>query len=88
MNIMGITNRQLAGLDFRDICADRGPFLRVIQGHQSGRSHAEHKALQALEKKGAMQRSRSAAWSIAEAAGIVTGLVTLAVITHRTAPLL
>jgi competence protein ComEC len=27
------------------------------------------------------------AWSIAEAAGIVTGLVTLAVMTHRTAPL-
>src|ERR1700726_2243508 len=64
MNIKGITNRQLAGLDFRDICADRGPFLRVIQGHQSGSSHAEHKALQALEKKGAMQRSRSAAWSL------------------------
>lgn len=55
MNIMGITERQLAVLDFiRDFRADKGlmPSLRVILGHQSASSHAEQKELQDLEKKG------------------------------------
>jgi repressor LexA len=64
---MGITDRQIAVLDFiRDFRADKGltPLLRVIQGHQSTSSHAEHEELQALEKKWAMQRSRGAARSV------------------------
>jgi repressor LexA len=64
---MGIADRQRAVLDLiRYFRADKGlmPLPPVIQGHQSANSRAEDKALQALEKKGAMQRSRGASRSM------------------------
>jgi repressor LexA len=74
MNTMGTTDRQQAVLDFiRDFRADKGvmPSLRQIQGHlKSASSHAAHEQLQALEKKGAIQRSGGAARSMT-----VTGMV-------------
>ena len=74
MNTMGTTDRQQAVLDFiRDFRADKGvmPSLRQIQGHlKFASSQAAHKQLQALEKKGAIQRSGGAARSMT-----VTGMV-------------
>ena len=74
MNTMGTTDRQQAVLDFiRDFRADKGvmPSLRQIQGHlKSASSHAADEQLQALEKKGAIQRSGGAARSTT-----VTGMV-------------
>jgi repressor LexA len=71
---MGITDHQQAVLDFsRDFRADKGvmPSLREIQGHfKFGSSHAAHKRLQTLEKKGSIQRSGGAAWFTT-----VTGMV-------------
>ena len=71
---MGTTDRQQAVLDFiRDFRADKGvmPSLRQIQGHlKFASSQAAHKQLQALEKKGAIQRSGGAARSMT-----VTGMV-------------
>ena len=65
---MGTTDRQQAVLDFiRDFRADKGvmPSLRQIQGHlKFASSQAAHKQLQALEKKGAIQRSGGAARSM------------------------
>jgi repressor LexA len=74
MNTMGTTDRQQAVLDFiRDFRADKGvmPSLRQIQGHlKFASSQAAHEQLQALEKKGAIQRSGGAARSMT-----VTGMV-------------
>jgi repressor LexA len=74
MNIMGITDRVQAVMDyFRDFRADKGaiPSLREIQGDfKFSSSRAADKELQALEEAGAMQRSRGAARSVA-----VTGMV-------------
>ncbi len=70
---MGITDHQQAVLDFsRDFRVAMGviPSLREIQGHKFGSSHAAHKRLQILEKKGAIQRSGGPAWSMT-----VTGMV-------------
>jgi repressor LexA len=74
MNTMGTTDRQQAVLDFiRDFRADKGvmPSLRQIHGHlKFASSQPAHKQLQALEKKGAIQRSGGAARSMT-----VTGMV-------------
>jgi SOS-response transcriptional repressor LexA len=68
MNIMGITDRLQAAIGFfRDLRADKGvmPSLREIQDDfKFASSHAAHKHLQALEKKGAIQRSERATQSV------------------------
>ena len=79
MNTMGTTDRQQAVLDFiRDFRADKGvmPSLRQIQGHlKFASSHAAHKQLQALEKKGAIQRSGGAARSVTATGMVHVNLV-------------
>jgi repressor LexA len=70
---MGITHLQPAVLGFiRNFHAEKGlmPSLWVIRDHQGAESHAEHKEVQALEKKEAMQRR----WGIARSM-TVTGMV-------------
>jgi repressor LexA len=65
---MGLIDRLQAAMDFfRDFRADKRfmPSLREIQGDcKFASSHAAGKHLQALEKKGAMQRSGEAARSM------------------------
>ena len=79
MNIMSITNRLQAVMDFlRDFRADKGvmPLLREIQGDfKFASSHAAQKHLQALEKKGAIQRSGGATRSVTATGMVHVNLV-------------
>jgi repressor LexA len=79
MNIMGITERLQTVMDFfRDPRADKGamPSLREIHGDfKFACSHAAHKHVQALEKKGAIQRNGGAARSMAATGMVDVNLV-------------
>jgi repressor LexA len=79
MNIMGITNRLQAVMGFfRDFRADQVvmPSFRKIQGDcKFASSQAAQKPLEALEKKGTIQRSAGAARPITEAGMVPANLV-------------
>jgi SOS-response transcriptional repressor LexA len=79
MNIMSITDRLQAVMDFfRDLRADRGvmPSLREIQGDfKFASSHAAHRHVQTLEKKGAIQRSGGATRSVTATGMVHVNLV-------------
>jgi repressor LexA len=84
MNIMGIANRLQAIMGFfRDFRADQVimPSFRKTQGDfKFARSQVAQKPLEALEKKGAIQRSRGAVRSITEAGMVLANLVHIPVL--------